>query len=121
MPPERPGVSREDLEHGRTFDALHDQLGAVGADLLDPRDRTGVLGHVAHDFRLSFHGAALARATEDKTWAVLEDLGVSTGCHKGSGGAQHARTVSHSCEPVDDRERTRWVLLDSRPACKEGP
>src|SRR5258708_6389975 len=58
--------------------------------------------HVAHDFRLFFHGAALARTPEDKTRAVLEDLGVSTGCHKGSGGAQHARTVSHSGEPVGD-------------------
>src|SRR5882724_1028983 len=96
MPPERPRPSREDLEHRRTVDALHDQLGAVGADLLDPRNGITVLGHVAHDFRLFFHGAPLARAAEDKTWAVLEDLGVSTGCHERSRSVQHVITVSHT-------------------------
>src|SRR3989337_850424 len=99
MPPEGPRPSREGLEHGRTVDALHDQLGAVGADLFDSRDGITVLGHVAHDFRLFFHGAPVTRAAEDKTWAVLEDLGVSTRCHEGAGGMQHAITLSHTREP----------------------
>src|SRR3972149_4487385 len=99
MPPERPRPSRECLEHGHTVDALRDQLGAVGANLLEPRDGISVPGHVAHDFRLFFHGAPVTRAAEDKAWAVLEDLGVSTRCHEGAGGMQHAITVSHTREP----------------------
>src|SRR6266849_8769388 len=95
MPPECPRLSREGLEHGRTINALHDQLGAVRAHLLDPWDGITGPGDIAHDFRLFFHRAPLTRAAEDKTWAVLEDLGVSTRCDEGSGGAQHALTVSH--------------------------
>src|SRR5215471_368342 len=79
LPTVRPGPMLELLEHGATLDTLHDELRAIRAQHLHPRRWISTLGDVAHDRRLLRHGAAAARATEDQTCTILEDLGVAAG------------------------------------------
>jgi len=74
---ESPRLSRERFEHGRAIDPLHDQLGAVGAEGLDPGRGIAALDQVPHDPRLHLQRAAVARTAQDEARAIVEDVGVA--------------------------------------------
>src|SRR5262249_47310336 len=67
------------LEHGGTHDAILDQLGAVGAPLLDTRRRISPLGDVAHGRRFLLHRTTASRATQHEARTVVEDLRIAAG------------------------------------------
>src|SRR5262249_35198665 len=80
-------------------DALHHQFRAVCRDMLDGRDREGVLPGVLHDARLVFHSPAKARSPQDQPAAVLKDVAVSPGSQEWARRVNHAWAshVASSC------------------------
>ena len=95
VPAEGPRPSRDRLEHGGSDYALHDELGAIGTELLDLRRGVAMLGHVAHEHRVPLQRAPTAGAAKDESRPEVKDLRVAAGGKKGAELA-HGGTLRHS-------------------------
>ena len=74
---QRPRPPEEHVEHRGPVDALHDQLRAASADVLDPRRGKAARGDVLHDLGLALHGAPETGAAHDEPGTVREDVRVA--------------------------------------------
>ena len=74
---QRPRPPEEHVEHRGPVDALHDQLRAAGADVLDPRRGKAARGDVLHDLGLALHGVPETGAAHDEPGTVREDVRVA--------------------------------------------
>ncbi len=80
--PRRP---RDGVDHRRANDPLHNELGSVLADLIDGGYGVSLCSDVLHGPSLGEHRPPLARAAQNQTRAVLEDVGVTPRSEQGPG------------------------------------
>ena len=73
-----PGRTTDRVHQHRAVDALHDDLGTVGAHLFDVGHRISVFGDVAHGARLVRDRTAVSRFAQYEPGRELEDVTVAS-------------------------------------------
>ena len=72
-----PRTPRDRVEHRRAIDAIHDDLAAVGAHVVDCRDRQTSGMDEFHDSRLVLDAPPVASTPKHQVGSVLENVAVA--------------------------------------------